>query len=129
MFVYIIIEKIINQLPSSSEVERLTSNQQVGISKFPSAAILTLNINNMVSLSGTIEIIRIIKKTKAQFWKDIAVGDHIEFRLNIESNAKPDGCYQSYMTAVNKTTGEESLQSLHMVATYLKYNFNTKQIS
>lgn len=83
----------------------------------------------MVRLSGTVEIIRIIKKTKARFWKDIAVGDYIEFRLNIESNAKPDGCYQSYMTVVNKTTGEESLQSLHMVATYLKYNFNTKQIS
>ena len=46
-------------------------------------------------------------KTKAEFFKDLRVGDYIEIQHRLErtTGASGGGCYASKLTAVNLSTG------------------------
>lgn len=86
-------------------------------------------IENPIVLKGTIQVVDQIKKTKAQGWADVKVGDIIELSTDIQDNSgASNGYYQSYLSLYDKTQDFTFWASFVEFAKYTKRNFVVKQL-
>jgi len=75
--------------------------------------------------SGVITIKRIIKKTSAIMFKDLEVGDRIEFSVPLKHAGKSRGrTYSTYITCRNIATGESISHSFNQLSSIIdKFEF------
>ena len=81
-----------------------------------------LIVMNVFLKSDILTVTKILKKTKAQMWQDIKVGDSLFLYIPIKATNKgyKGRIYASYITIENITTGAETLISFNQADRYLK---------
>lgn len=76
--------------------------------------------------SDILEVTKIVKKTKAEMFKDLKVGSKIQLSVLAESVGGNRGTYASYITIKNLETGDYSHKSFNQIGSVLdKFEFKT----
>ena len=75
--------------------------------------------------SGVLRVKKIIKKTSAKVFKDLAVGDEVEFSVQIQRAGVSRGrTYSTYITCRNIATGESISHSFNQLSSIIdKFEF------
>ena len=70
---------------------------------------------DIILKSKTLEITNIIRKTKAEMFKNLAIGNKIVISVKVESAGSNRGTYASYMTVENIENGECAYKSFNQI--------------
>lgn len=84
-----------------------------------------------MNLTCVAKCLTVKKKTKAQMFQNVQVGDIIEFTLPLQpvgSKRGIGGTYASFVKCVNKRTNEETQFSLNQFGLFLYKCFEWKQM-
>lgn len=84
-----------------------------------------------MNLTCTAKCLTIKKKTKAQMFQNVQVGDIIEFKLPLQpvGSGGVGRIYASFVECVNKRTNEEAQFSLNQFGLFLYKCFDWEQIA
>lgn len=78
-------------------------------------------MDTIILHSGILQVTKINRKTKAKMFKNLKVGDTIEFSVPIKQAGKGvSGTYATYIRAVNINTGEETNSSFNQIPIILE---------
>ena len=87
-----------------------------------------MNREEVIQLNATIIVEDIIKKTSANGWKNVSIGDKLNVVQSIKNNSGAlNGYYQNYLTITNLRTGESFINSNNELVRYLTKNIKIKQ--
>lgn len=70
--------------------------------------------------SDEITVKKILRKTQARMFKDLKVGDKIQFSVPIEAAGRNRSTYATYIKATNLGTNETTCSSFNQLPTVLK---------
>jgi hypothetical protein len=76
-------------------------------------------IDTIMLTSPDLTVIKINRKTKAQMFKNLKVGDKIQFYVPIKYAGRNRGTYATYITAKNLETGESTQNSFNQISSIL----------
>lgn len=84
-----------------------------------------------MNLTCTVKCLTVKKKTKAKMFKNVQVGDIIEFTLPLRAVGRGDsgGTYASFVDCVNTRTNEKAQFSLNQFGLFLYQCFEWEQIA
>ena len=78
-------------------------------------------MDNIILRSGTLKVIQITRKTKAILFKDLKIGDEVEFSVPIKQAGSNRGTtYSTYIKTKNLTTGAATTNSFNQLPPLLE---------
>ncbi|WP_206459343.1 hypothetical protein [Anaerovorax sp. IOR16] len=73
-------------------------------------------MDTIILHSDTLKVIKINRKTKAKMFKNLKVGDTVQFSVPIKKVGRGrSGTYATYIKALNIKTGEETESSFNQI--------------
>lgn len=73
-------------------------------------------MNTIMLTSPILTVTNINRKTKAQMFKNLKVGDKIELYVPVKYAGRNRGTYATYITAKNVNTGETTQSSFNQIS-------------